>query len=127
MIGASEQPASGAGYRGSASVLRYLIVRSESTRVDALTLLGGEVLPVFETEGATLAFLRSGGLTGGWRVRETTPGELISLLVGHLPHVGLVVLEPTPGVLAEGAERRSMPKREFVAALMGEHTVAYAR
>ena len=108
-------------------MLRYLIVRRESTRVEALTLLGGEVLPVFENERATLAFLRSGGLTDGWRVRETTPGELISLLVGHLPHVGLVVLDPTSRFLTGGVERRSTPKREFVAALMGEHTVSYAR
>jgi hypothetical protein len=125
MISAEEEET-----RGSASTVRYLIARREGTRLEVLTLCaqaGGEALPVFETEGTALAFLRSGGLGGGWRVRESTAGELVSLLVGHLPRVDLVVLDPALGVVAEDAEQLSASKKEFVEALMGEPLAAYAR
>jgi hypothetical protein len=125
MISAEEEET-----RGSASTVRYLIARREGTRLEVLTLCaqaGGEALPVFETEGTALAFLRSGGLGGGWRVRESTAGELVSLLMGHLPRVELVVLDPALGVVAEDAEQLSASKKEFVEALMGEPLAAYAR
>jgi hypothetical protein len=125
MISAEEEET-----RGSASTVRYLIARREGTRLEVLTLCaqaGGEALPVFETEGTALAFLRSGGLGGGWRVRESTAGELVSLLMGHLPRVELVVLDPALGVVAEDAEQLSASKKEFVEALMGDPLAAYAR
>lgn len=115
---------------GGTSTLRYLIARRESTRLEVLTLSshpGSEALPVFETEDTAHAFLRGGGLGGDWWVRESTTGELVSLLVGHLPHVDLVILDPTLGIVARDAEQRSASKKEFVETLIGEPLAAYAR
>ena len=116
--------------RGSASTVRYLIARRHSTRLEVLTLRahpGAEALPVFETVGTAHAFLRGSGLGRDWWVRESTAGELVSLLVGHLPRVKLVVLDPALGVVAEDAEQRSASKNEFVESLIGEPLAACAR
>jgi hypothetical protein len=110
--------------------LRYLIARREGNRLEVLTLAAqayGETLPVFTGAGAARDFLRCGGVGGDWRVRESTAGELVSLLVGHLPRVDRIVLDPVFGVSAGDAEPRSASKKEFVAALMGERPAAPAR
>lgn len=118
-----------AAYRGR--TLRYLIARHENNRLELLTLAAtsrGEALPVFGTERAARDFLRRGGFCGGWAVRESTTGELVSLLLGHLAGVELVALDPPPGIAAsEDAEPRSMSKKEFIAALMGEPFAVSAR
>jgi hypothetical protein len=101
--------------------LRYLIARHENNRLRVLTLTAGssgETLPVFGTGRAAHDFLRHGGFGGGWRVRESTAGELISLLLSHLASVERVVLNPRSAVSEAGLESTS--KRDFIAALMGE-------
>jgi hypothetical protein len=60
-------------------------------------------------------------------VRESTAGELVSLLVGFLPHVDRIALDPVFGVSAGDAEPRSTPKGEFVAVLMDERFATFAR
>jgi hypothetical protein len=120
----------GAEHRGSASLLRYLIARREGNRLEVLTLAAQpcrEILPVFATAGAARDFLRRGGVGGDWRVRESTAGELVSLLVGHLPHVDRIVPDPVFGVSSGEAEPRSTSKEEFVAALIAEPLAAPAR
>jgi hypothetical protein len=106
--------------------LRYLIARRENNRLELLTLAAtrcGEVLPVFGTERAARDFLRRGGYGDGWWVRESTTGELVSLLLGHLAGVDRVALDPRPGLPA--AELRS--KKEFIDALMGGPLVISVR
>jgi hypothetical protein len=106
--------------------LRYLIARRENNRLELLTVAAtshGEALPVFGTERAARDFLRRGGFGGGWRVRESTTGELVSLLLGHLAGVDRVALDPRPGLAA--AELRS--KNEFIDVLMGEPLVISVR
>ena len=101
--------------------LRYLIARHENNRLELLTLAAtsrGEALPVFGTERAASDFLRSGGFGGGWWVRESTAGELVSLLLGHLADVESVALDPHPGPPEAGLPGTS--KKEFIDALMGE-------
>jgi hypothetical protein len=118
----------GAGGREGPLQLRYLIARREGTRLEVLTLSArprGETLPVFTGAGAARDFLRSAG--GDWRVRESTAGELVSLLVGFLPRVDRIALDPVFGVSAGDAEPRSTPKEEFVAVLMDERFAAFAR
>ena len=120
----------GAGHRGSASLLRYLIARREDNRLEVLTLAAQpcrEILPVFATAGTAQDFLRRGGVGGDWRVRESTAGELVSLLVGHLPHVDRIFLDSVFGVSSGEAEPRSTSKEEFVAALIAEPLAAPAR
>jgi|SRR5215212_510639 hypothetical protein len=120
----------GTGHRGGASLLRYLIARREGNRLEVLTRSTQpcrEVLPVFTGAGAARDFLRRGGVGGDWWVRESTAGELVSLLVGHLPHVDSIVLDPVFGVSAGEAEPRSVGKEDFVDALIAEPLAAPAR
>jgi hypothetical protein len=105
--------------------LRYLIARHEHNRLELFTLFATshrEALPIFGAEQAARDFLRRGGLGGGWWVRESTTGELVSLLLGHLADVDSVALDPHPGLGA--AELRSTSKKEFIDVLMGEPFVA---
>ncbi len=113
---------------GSATLLRYLIARHEGTRLEVLTLgarPGSETLPVFTGDREAREFLRLGGVGGDWHVRESTTGELVSILMGDLRHVDLVVLDPAFGVSANDAEPLSTSRNEFVAVLMGERPVAH--
>jgi hypothetical protein len=104
--------------------LRYLIARLESNQLRVLTLAAGETLPVFDTRQAAHDFLRHGGFGGGWQVRESTAGELISLLMGQLAEVEFVALDPrsdltVSGASPKGASQKGTTKRAFIAALMG--------
>ena len=97
--------------------LRYLIVSQKDDRLTPLTLgdaSGGRSVPVFGTGRAAREYLRLGGLVG-WRVRESTVGELVSLLLGPLAGVERVLVSPPPDVLVG-----SVGKKEYVAALLGE-------
>jgi hypothetical protein len=109
--------------------LRYLIARHENNRLELLTLATPPdkvALPVFGTERAARDFLLGGGFGGGWRVRESTTGELVSLLLGRPAVVDCVALDPRPGITAlDDAELRG--KKGFVDVLMGEPFVFHLR
>ena len=107
--------------------LRYLIARLENNRLRVLTLAAGETLPVFGTRRAAHDFLRDGGLGGGWRVRESTAGELISLLMGQLAEVEFVVLDPRSDLTVAVAGPKGTSKRDFIATLMGGQLSTTAR
>jgi hypothetical protein len=117
----SEEPAYGE------CSLRYLIARHENNRLELLTLTAtyrGEAPPIFGTERAARDFLRGGDFGGGWQVRESTAGELVSLLLGQLAGVDHVALDLRPGHVAPGAaELQSTSKKEFIDVLMGESFV----
>jgi hypothetical protein len=61
---------------------------------------GEEALPVFSFEGAASGFLLSSGLGREWYPRESSPGELVSLLLGLYAATERMLLDPLPGVLA---------------------------
>ena len=127
MVSAAEISPREAGRREGPSRLWYLIARREGNRLEILTLAAQprrETLPGFASAGAARDSLRCGGAGGDWRIRESTAGELISLLMDHLPHVDRIVLDPVFGVSAGDAEPRSASKQAFVAALMGERLAA---
>ena len=118
MISAEEASPGESPYHGRP--LRYLIARRENTGLELLTLAAkpcGEALPVFGTERAARDFLRRGGFGGDWWVRESTTGELVSLLFGYFT-VDRVTLDPPPG--PDEADLPSTSKKEFIAVLMGE-------
>jgi hypothetical protein len=102
--------------------LRYLIARHENNRLEVLTLATSShkvALPVFGTERAARDFLLGGGFSGGWRVRESTTGELVSLLLGRPAVVDSVALDPRPGITTpDDAELRG--KKGFIEVLMGK-------
>ncbi len=102
--------------------LRYLIARLENNRLRVLTLTAGsygETLPVFGTRRAAHDFLRHGAFGGGWQVRESTAGELISLLMGHLADVEIIALDPRSDLTVSGVSQKVTSKRDFITALMG--------
>ena len=63
---------------------------------------GQAALAVFSFKEEAELFLILGQVSGeGWQVRESSPGEIISLLMG--PHVDVtrVALDPAPEMLAQ--------------------------
>jgi hypothetical protein len=85
----------------------WLIARHRTGGMAVLTTnlaRGGEALPVFSFEDEANMFLRLGALGDDWRARETTGGELVSVLCGPCAGVDRVVLDPIPlpGSLVEG-------------------------
>ena len=83
----------------------WLIATNENghgVKVLTVDLAGGEeALPVFGHKEEAEMFLSLGGAGGGWRIRESTAGELVSVLYGPCARVGCVALDPLPVMLEE--------------------------
>src|SRR5215212_6106944 len=83
----------------------WLVARNENGRVDVLAIglaAGEEALRVFSHEEEAEMFLRLRRVGfEGWQARESTAGELISVLYGPCAGVKRVVLDPLPEMLAE--------------------------
>jgi hypothetical protein len=83
----------------------WLIAERQDKRIEVLTLHTDgtqETLPVFSSEEEAEIFLRFGGVTGGWRARESSAGELVSVLYGPCAGVRKVALDPSPEMVNEG-------------------------
>lgn len=81
----------------------WLIVRHRTGGMEVLRMAlasGEDALPVFSFEGEARVFLEL-GKPDGWRVRQTTAGEITSVLFDPCAGVGRVVLDPLPGPFAE--------------------------
>ena len=79
----------------------WLIAKVEAGRVRVLTTecaRGETALPVFSFEDEARMFRRLAVPYDGWRVRETTGGELVSLLLGLCSGVSQVLLDPLPAL-----------------------------
>jgi hypothetical protein len=65
---------------------------------------GEQALPVFSGEGEAemFAWLEC-AFEDGWRVRETSVGELVSILYGPCVGVGRVALDPSPEMVGKNA------------------------
>ena len=101
----------------------WLIVTRAHGRMEVLTIdAGGEtVLPVFSFQEEGEFFLSLETTEADWRPRETTTGELVSLLLGLCARVDEVALDPLPSL----GEREiiglvSTGRRRFMRYLMGE-------
>jgi hypothetical protein len=110
--------------------MRFWLIAEHETgqaRVLVLNLDGNgheETLPVFSFEEEAEMFLRSGApKTVGWRVRESTLGELVLLLLGACASVTRVALDPLP--VEVGGEAMvgllSIGRAEFLLGLVDEH------
>jgi hypothetical protein len=101
----------------------WLIATRVQGRMEVLTLdTGGEtVLPVFSFQDEGEFFLRLEATEADWWLRETSTGELVSLLLGLCAGVNKVALDPLPGTgERELLELVSTGRRRFVRHLMGE-------
>ncbi len=101
----------------------WLIVTRAHGRMEVLTIdAGGEtVLPVFSFQEEGEFFLSREATEADWWPRQTTTGELVSLLLGLCARVDKVALDPLPSL----GEREiiglvSTGRRRFVRHLMGE-------
>ena len=118
-VGRAEPPGRRGGAPDSASYFHtegkgFLVRKTYSTpfwlivkyRVGGMEVLrtilasGEEALPVFSFEDEARMFLEL-GTSGCWQVKETTAGELTSILFGPCAGVGRVVLDPLPGPCVE--------------------------
>ena len=102
----------------------WLIVNYEVSRMDVLTahLVGGEeVLPVFSFEEEAGMFFEHRALGDRWQVRETSAGELISVLFGPCVSAERVALDPLSDVGGEALSYlASMRREDFIEFLMGK-------
>ena len=94
----------------------WLIAKVENGRMEALTVDGGddEALPVFSHEEEAELFLCLGGIGGGWRARESSAGEVVSLLFGPCAGVASVALDPSPLMAPEMIDLVRMSRDRFV-------------
>lgn len=100
----------------------WLFVRSEGGRTQVLTVDRdgrGEALAVFGFEEEARLF-SLGALGAGWRLTETTAGELIRILLGpSCASVGSVALDPWPEIVCRGMVGLvSLSRERFVAHLV---------
>jgi hypothetical protein len=81
----------------------WLLATAGNCPMDILTVDcgGGVALPVFSHEEEAELFLGLGGVADGWRVRESSAGELVSLLFGPCAGVESVALDPSPLMASE--------------------------
>ncbi len=104
----------------------WLITKHISNRMDIYTAnLHGDskALVVFSFEEEAEMFLdrRLAASKDGWRVRQTSVGELVSILYGPCSDTNKVVLDPLPDIGGEVlVDLLSMPRNDFLRFLLGE-------
>jgi hypothetical protein len=86
----------------------WLIAEKRNNRLEVLAIRTDdeqETLPVFSSEEEAKIILQLGGVTGGWRARENSAEELVSVLSGPCTGVKKVALDPSPEMVVEGTVR----------------------
>lgn len=78
----------------------WTICRWTNGQMEVLTtsIESGDALPVFGFEEEAEMYLSLQEPGAGWRIRETTDGELISILYGPCARVRWIALDPPPEV-----------------------------
>ena len=75
----------------------------------------------FEEEAQMFLDLRLAASNDGWRVRQTSVGELVSVLYGPCSDTKKVVLDPVPELgREEPVDLLSMHRNDFLRVLLGE-------
>ena len=100
----------------------WLLVKDGGSGAEVLVVGHGDeqALPVFSGEGEAEMFVWLGGaFEDGWRVRESSAGELLSILYGPCAGVGSVALDPSPGIDAEMLDLNCVSRGRFVGRILG--------
>jgi hypothetical protein len=83
-------------------------------------LNGQKTMPVFSFREEAEMYMRFEG-SGGWWVRKTSAGELISLLFGPYSSVDMVTLDPLPEICDEGMSHLvSVRRKDFALRLLSD-------
>jgi hypothetical protein len=104
----------------------WLITKHLTSRMEVFTthLCGDRnalVVFSFEEEAQMFLDLQLAASKDGWRVRQTSVGELVSVLYGPCSDTKKVVLDPVPEVGREEiTELLSMNRKDFLRFLLGE-------
>ena len=91
----------------------WLIAKQRCNGLEVFTS-GSNVLPVFSFREEAEMFLGFGYAADGWQLRETTCGELVSVLYGPWRRVEHVVLDTVPDLVA----LVSLSRKAFVRVLL---------
>ena len=84
----------------------------------------GQALPVFSFEEEAEMFLWLQTTEEGREVRETTPGQLVSILYGPCADVGRVMLDPLPEIGARiQISLLGIERNDFVESVMGARSL----
>jgi hypothetical protein len=112
--------------RGSRRHKRWwLIAKNRNSRVEFLTTESdaddGESLVIFGHEEEAEMFLYLGGYgDDGWHARESSTGEIVSVLYGPCSGTESVVLDPLPEMMDDGTLALVRLRREcFLRRLLG--------
>src|SRR5919202_6365988 len=108
---------------GLARQPRWMLVEHQNgSRINVLTVeySNRRVLPIFSFEEEAEMFLRFRTSEMGWRVRQTTSGELVSMLYGPCVDVEKVALDPPPLEITGAAilDLVSLNREDFVRTLL---------
>jgi hypothetical protein len=125
-----DTPTAGGVSRRAVTQRYWVIAKDAKDGVGQLELLTvdldgtGEALPVFSFEEEAEMFLWLQMTEDGHEVRETTPGQLVSILYGPCADVGRVMLDPLPEI---GARMQisllGMDRNDFVESVMGARSL----
>jgi hypothetical protein len=84
----------------------------------------GQALPIFSFEEEAEMFLCLQTTEDGREVRETTPGQLVSILYGPCADVGRVILDPLPEIgVSMQISILGMDRNDFVESVMGARSL----
>src|SRR5918998_1834232 len=104
----------------------WLIAEKRNNRLGVLTIRTDdeqETLPIFSSEEEAKMVLQFGGVTDGWRARESSAGELVSVLSGPCVGVKKVALDPSPEMVVEGTVRLvSLLRESFMNLIMARRS-----
>ena len=104
----------------------WLITKHAASKIDVLTVRvdsSGEALAIFSFEEEAKMFLdlRLAASEEGWRVRQTSVGEVVSVLYGPCSDTKKVALDPVPEVGGkELAGLLNMHRHNFLRFLLGD-------
>ena len=106
---------------------RWMIARHDANgRLQPLCVRAGtsRVLPVFSFEEEAEMFLCLQTTEDGREVRESTPGQLVSILYGPCADVGRVMLDPLPEIgVSMQISILGMDRNDFVESVMGARSL----
>ena len=103
----------------------WLIDKTQNGRIEFLTTFrdeyGGEALPIFAYEEEAEMFLHLSGYADSWSVRESSSGEIVSVLLGPCSGAESVALDPPPEMVADGTlSLVSLRRARFLELLLGD-------